>query len=454
MANGNSSLITCPKCSASIPLDETLAGPAIAKIRAEAQLAIGAAMKEAETAAAAIQGEKDALALKQRELAERESSIQAQVNQAIALQRSEIVKQEREIVQKETANQLGAEREKARQLSIELEQAQKAELALRQEKDGLDARAKQLDLEVARLVDSQRRAIEERVSRETEDEFRLRMAEKDKTIADMREKLEEANRKAVQGSQQLQGEVMELEFEYSLQQAFPQDLVEAVKTGIRGGDVLQHILGQMSRPAGTIFWETKRAQAWGGDWAAKARQDAAESRAEIAVIVSEVLPKGVRDFAYYDGVWVTRPCFAGPLGIALRHGIIACAEARQGAIGRESKKDRLYTYMTGPEFRAAIESIALPFKELHDELAAEKRATLARWRRQERRIERVLNGVATFQGDLQGLVGSEIPAIAGFEMEDGDDEMAVVTSDTSTNADESLAFESDVDDLDAILTAT
>jgi hypothetical protein len=450
MANGSGSLITCPKCAASIPLDETLAGPAIAKIREEAAQAISSAKREAETAAAKIQAEKDALAQRQIELTEREASLQAQVNQAVAEQRSEIVKQEREAIQKESASQLAAEREKATRLAEELETAQNAELQLRQEKDHLDARAKQLDLEVARLVDSQRRAIEERVTRETEDEYRLRMAEKDKTIADMRAKLEEANRKAIQGSQQLQGEVMELEFEYSLQQAFPQDLVEAVKTGVRGGDVLQHILGQMNKPAGTIFWETKRAQSWGSDWAAKARHDAAASKAEVAVIVSEVLPKGVRDFAYYDGVWVTRPCFAGPLGIALRHGIIACAEARQGAVGRESKKDRLYTYMTGPEFRVAIESIALPFKELHDELAAEKRSTLARWRRQERRIERVLTGVATFQGDLQGLVGSEIPAIEGFEMETIDDDLAAVTARDAT---ESLAFESDSDDLNAVLTA-
>jgi len=106
--------------------------------------------------------------------------------------------------------------------------------------------------------------------------------------------------------------------------------------------------------------------------------------------------------------------------MALRQGIISTAEARQGVLGRETKKERLYDYMIGPEFRAVVEGIALPFRELNDELTAEKRATLSRWKRQERRIERVLMSVASLQGDLQGIAGSEMPELPGFEVEDSD----------------------------------
>jgi hypothetical protein len=112
------------------------------------------------------------------------------------------------------------------------------------------------------------------------------------------------------------------------------------------------------------------------------------------------------------------------LAVALRQGIISTAEARQGALGRETKKDRLYDYMIGPEFRATIEGIALPFRELNDELMAEKRATLTRWKRQERRIERVLTSVASLQGDLQGIAGNEMLQLPGFELESGDDNIA------------------------------
>jgi len=360
-----------------------------------------------------------ALATKERELAEKEASVQTQVIQAIASERLKIAASERENIMKEFSPELEAERAKAVTLQGKLATAQAAELKLRQEKNAIDQRAMDLELEVARKVDEQRKAIQEQASKDADEAARLKLAEKDKTITDMALKLEEAQRKATQGSQQLQGDVLEIDFEEKLRKMFPQDTIEPVKAGIRGADILQRVLGEMGRPAGTMLWETKRAQNWSGDWTTKAKQDAAEAKAEIATIVSEVLPKGLSDFGFSDGVWCVKPNFAVALGLAVRQGIISTAEARQGAMGRETKKERLYDYMIGPEFRATLEGIALPFRELSEELLAEKRATLSRWKRQERRIEQVLNNVASLQGDLQGIAGREMPELPGFEMEPG-----------------------------------
>lgn len=407
--------INCPKCGESFPLDETLAGPMIAQVRAEAGKLISASKREAEEKIEALATKEAAMATKEKELADREASIKSAVNQAMAAERQLIAQTERENIRKELAPELEAEKRKATDLATQLEISQKAELALRQQRDELEQRTKALDLEVARKVDDQRKAIQEQASKDADEKTRLRLAEKDKTISDMQLKLEEAQRKATQGSQQMQGEVLELDFESTLRQFFPQDTVEPVKTGARGGDVLQRVLGEMGRSVGTIFWETKRAQSWGGDWAAKAKQDATEAKAEVAIIVSEVMPKGVNDFGPYEGVWVTRQTHAIVLGIALRHGIISTADARQGAEGKESKMERLYAYMIGNEFRAILEGIALPFRELHDVLLAEKRSTQKRWRTQERLIERVLSNVAGLQGDLKGIAGSEMPELPGFD---------------------------------------
>jgi len=305
------------------------------------------------------------LAAKELELAEKEASVTTQVNQALASERKRIAAAERENILRELSPELEEERAKARDYKAKLEVAQNAELLLRQEKEAIDERSQNLELEVARKIDEQRRSIHEQASRDSEEAARLKIAEKDKTIADMQLKLQEAQRKATQGSQQLQGEVLELDFEATLRQLFPQDTIEPVKTGSRGGDILQRVLGQMARPVGTIFWETKRAQSWGGDWTTKAKQDAAEAKAEVILIVSEVLPKGIHDFGLYDGIWCVAPTHAVMLGLAIRQGVISTAEARQGVAGRETKKERLYDYMIGPEFRATIEGIALPFKELY-----------------------------------------------------------------------------------------
>ena len=413
--------IKCPKCGEVIRLDETLAGPMISEIKANASEAIRKATAEADAKLAKATNLEATLAIRERELVENEASIQTQVNKAIAAERPKIVAAERVNLLKELSPELEAERAKSKELQEKLTTTQRAELQLRNEKNAVDQRAKDIDLEVARKVDGDRKAIQEQASKDASEAARLKLAEKDKTISDMQIKLEEAQRKATQGSQQLQGDVLEIDFESTLRRMFPQDTIEPVKTGVRGGDILQRILGEMGRPVGTMFWETKRAQAWGGDWTTKAKQDAAEAKAEIATIVSEVLPKGISGFGPYDGVWCSTPAHAVVLAVALRQGIISTAEARQGAMGRETKKDRLYDYMIGPEFRATIEGIALPFHELNDELMTEKKATLARWKRQERRIERVLTNVASLQGDLQGIAGNEMLQLPGFELESGDD---------------------------------
>lgn len=407
--------ITCPECNAEFPLDETLAGPMIAQIKAEADQRVKQAedgLKNKEQLA--NQKEAD-LATKERLLAEREASIQTQVNQKVAAERLKIAEEERKSAEELLAPQLQRERQAKQELQTKLTEAQNAELALRKEKDAIEQRAKELDLEVARKVDADRKTIQEQAAKDSEEKNRLKFAEYQKTIDDMREKLAEAERKATQGSQQLQGDVLELDFEAALRQAFPQDLIEPVKAGVRGGDVLQRILGNMGRPVGTILWETKRAQNWSGNWCAKAKQDASEAKAEVAVIVSDIVPGGIGDFGEHEGVWIVRPAFAIPLSAVVRRGVIETAEARQGAIGKETKMERLYAYMIGPEFRAMLMGIAEPFREMHEELQSEKRSTLTRWKRQEKRIDRVLASVAGLQGDLQGIAGSEIQALPAFE---------------------------------------
>lgn len=414
--------ITCPQCGYIIPLDETLAGPEIARIRAEALDAVNKAHKEAQAKLADAAKLQEAVAAKERSIAEREASVKAEIDTAVARERQTIASAERTRLEKEMAPQLEAERNRAKELQAKVDQAQAAELELRKQSEAVEQRAKALELEIERKVAEKRKGIYEEASREADAAAHLKLAERDKTIADMQAKLEEAQRKAMQGSQQLQGEVLELDFESTLRQMFPRDTVEPVKTGARGGDILQHVEGEMGRAAGTMFWELKRAQTWGGDWIAKAKKDAADAKAVVATIVSEVLPKGIVDFGLQDGIWCVKPSLAPVLGLAIRQGIINTAEASQRAHGRETKVERLYEYMIGPEFRATLEGIALPFSELQEELNAEKRATLSRWKRQEKRIERVLNSVASLQGDLQGIAGKELPALPGFALDTAIDE--------------------------------
>jgi hypothetical protein len=416
------SKVACPKCGHRFEISETLAQPLVDKVRREARALIE---REREESARRLEAAREAearAAEDAKRAAEMMAAVETKVNQRLAEERLAIQKAEREAAKKELGLELQAERDRAKDLESRLAEAHRAELALRQEKAALESRALALDLEVARKVDEQRKAIAEEARRAAAEDMALKLAEKDKTIADMQAKLEEAQRKGSQGSQQLQGEALELDFERALRQSFPQDLIEPVKTGQRGGDLLQRVLGQTGRPVGTVFWEIKRTQAWGGDWAAKAKQDARESGAEAVVIVTEALPKGLEHFGPHEGVWVSKPAYAVMVGCLLRQGIIDVSDARGASLGRESKMERLYAYMTGPEFRATLEGIAEPFVELRKILETEKRTAQARWKRQERHLDRVLSNVANLQGDLRAIAGAELAELPAFSEDGGGDE--------------------------------
>ena len=267
------------------------------------------------------------------------------------------------------------------------------------------------DLEKKRQLEKERKTIKSEVHKTVDEETRLKLAEKDKTIADMEKKVIEAQRTAAQGSQQTQGEVLELDIQDALERKFPLDEIEEVKKGQRGADIRQEVYSAPGVRAGTILWETKNAENWGADWIQKVKQDARDSKAEIPVIVSTVLPKGVRVLGEVDGVWVCEPAFATVIGVALRTGLIEASDARRATEGAATKAELLYQYMMSPEFRSWLEGIAEPFKQMQSDLVSEKRTMYARWNKREKQLERVMTSVAGLSGDLQGIAGDELPGL-------------------------------------------
>ena len=157
----------------------------------------------------------------------------------------------------------------------------------------------------------------------------------------MQKQIEELKRKAEQGSQQLQGEVQELELEALLKNKFPRDTVEPVPKGEHGGDILQRVFTPLGNLSGTLLWESKRTKNWSDGWLAKLRDDQRAAKATLAVIVSQALPKEVETFALIEGIWVTHPKAALPVAVALRHTLLEVAMARQASEGQDRKSTRL-----------------------------------------------------------------------------------------------------------------
>jgi len=298
----------------------------------------------------------------------------------------------------------------------ELGKARQEELSLRKKQRELEEKERALELEMERRLHAESVKIQDKVAHDVEERYRFRDAEKDKRLADMSRQIDDLKRKAEQGSQQLQGEVLEIELENSLRDQFPFDEIEPVGKGIRGGDILHTIKTQRGTVCGKILWETKRTRNWNDSWLQKLKDDQRECKASIAVLVSETLPPGFHHFRQLDGVWVTDIPSAISLGEALRVILIQVTKTQEAQTGKSEKMELIYNYMMGPEFRSRVEGIVEAFKCLRDDLEAEKRAMQRIWERRGKQIERAICNTAGMYGDIEGIAGSILPGIKVLEL--------------------------------------
>ncbi len=292
-----------------------------------------------------------------------------------------------------------------------LEEAQKHELALRKKQRELEEKEEKLELELSRKIDDERQKIIEKASQGFEEKHRLKDAEKDKQLNDMKTQIDELKRKAEQGSQQMQGEVLELELEESLKEEFPFDDIEPVAKGTRGGDIIQIVKTQSGRICGKILWETKRTKTWSDSWIQKLKDDQREAKADMAILASESLPKGFHHFRQLSGVWVTDILSAVSLALALRVVLTQVAREREVQVGKKEKMEIAYNYLTGQEFRNRVEAIVESFIAMKEDLEAERRAMQKIWAKREKQIERVISNTAGMHGDLQEIAGASLPTI-------------------------------------------
>ncbi|MDP1710260.1 MAG: DUF2130 domain-containing protein, partial [bacterium] len=261
--------------------------------------------------------------------------------------------------------------------------------------------------------------IKTEARRKAEDEHKLKDLEKDKKMHDILEANEELRKKLEQGSQQTQGETLELELESKLRSEFPADKILEVKKGQRGADVSQEVIDKLGRSCGTILWESKNAE-WSNGWISKLKEDQRQAKADLAVLVSVKLPEGVESFSYKEGVWIVSWKHFIPLSWSLRYNLVSLHNERQSSEGKDEKMKILYQYLTGTEFKNRVEGIVDAFTNLQEELEKEKRYFNVKWARQEKEIRKVVDHTHGMYGDLQAVIGKSLPEIKSLELESGD----------------------------------
>jgi len=412
----NEPTITCPKCKTEIKLTESLAAPLLESTRQQYEQKM--AQKETEIGAreAKVREQQATLVKAQEEIDQR-------VAEKLKSERSTIVAAEAKKAREALGDQITkVQQEKAatdellKDRDAKLAQATKNELELRKDRQKLQEEKEQFELDMHRAIDAERGKIREAALKDADEQSRFKLAEKEKTITDLQTKLQDALRKAEQGSQQLQGEVQELELESLLRAKFPRDTIEPVPKGEYGGDVLHRVFGPAGQLCGTILWESKRTKNWSDSWLPKLREDQRAAKAEIAIVVSAVLPKHIDIFDLSDGVWVTEPRCIVPIAIALRQSLIELAGARQASDGQQTKMEMVYQYLTGPRFRLRIEAIVEKFSDMQEDLDKERKTTTRLWAKREQQIRGVIESTAGMYGDLQGIAGRTLQEIEGLDI--------------------------------------
>ena len=465
--------VTCPECNSTFSLEQGFARAALEQFEHGTEGALEA-VRKAERAEAdkrghqlanqqgrvlrdenaelqrllKEQGEKHAQSLKevsnlaQQSLAPQLEALRAEVAarqtqiDAFTRRESDLTARERSLderiaaaAQKRAEGQLAAARtefesrlaEKDKQVS----DLRARELQLLKNQQALKDREAELEIEAARKLDAGRAELESRVRSQERQRAEFEKAELQKTIADMNEQLAEAQRKGNHGSQQLQGEVLELTLQEDLEAAFVLDSIEEVRKGARGGDVIQRVMTRSGQSAGVLLWEAKRARDWSPQWVTKLKEDMRAAGADVGILVSvgTCFPKDWEQgmlFDLHEDIWVTSWTTAVQLATVLRSSLLDLHKQRLVSAGKGEKMEAVYDYLTSSQFAQKLKAIYGAFHRMRQELEAEKSQTQQRWARREKQLQSGVAELVGVAGDIQGLAQQDLPLLeieAGVESE-------------------------------------
>ena len=410
----NQANVECPSCGTAIDVDDVLR----ARVKKEYDAKLENERKALQTK------ENQLRQIQQKFVKDKENfqeELEAQIKTRLNTEKLELTKKVKLQLQKEGAAQLramevelNAKTEKLKELNLakaQVEQLKREKAQVRSE----------VELESQKKLNEQLQLEKEKLAKSERDRAELKMAERDKIIEDLTSQLKEAQRKAEQGSMQLQGEVQELAIEEYLRQEFPLDTIEEIKKGARGGDCIQIVNTRTHLNRGTIYYESKRTQAWSAAWIDKFKTDMREKGVDLGVIVTEAMPKGMERMGLVDGIWVCGFQEFKGLCKVLRQQILSISQAISSQENKGDKMELLYNFLTSNEFKLQIEGIVDAFTSMQSELESEKRAFIKIWNKRQKHINRVTENTIAMYGSIQGIAGSAVQSIPALELNDEED---------------------------------
>ena len=403
--------ITCPECDSRIEVDRILHEQIEERIKQEYKNKHVEEKKKIDEQKIELEKEREEL----------QKTIQDTVNQKLEAEKQILKEKLKHDIEAEQSEQLKLLKENLEEKSEQLKDLNKtkAEIEIiKREKDELEDKVK---AEAQQKLSEQLALEKEKIQKLEQEKNELKISEKEKIISQLNEKLVEAQRKAEQGSQQLQGEVQEIAIEEFLRSTFPLDSVEEVKKGKKGADCIQIVNTEYNQNCGSIYYESKRTKNFQSSWIEKLKQDMRAKQASIGVLVTETMPSGMDIMGQVDGIWVCSLQEFKSLSHVLRESLIKVSDALVSQDNKGDKMSLMYDYLTSEEFKNHIKDMADAFIDMQNDLESEKRAMEALWKKREKQNEKVRMNLNLMYGSVKGIAGNSIGTIKTLELPTAED---------------------------------
>ncbi len=323
----------------------------------------------------------------------------------------------------ETAAKLKSLEEDANLKSRQLQELQKKELDLLRDKNALEEKQKNMEVEIEKRFLEKRKEIEDSAIKREQELFDLKTKEYKLQMDQQQKLIEELKRKSEQGSMQLQGESQESLLEDILKENFPFDMIEEVGKGVEGADCIQTVRNSSGNICGKIIYESKRTKGWSNNWVDKLKADKRNTGADVAILVTQIFPKDMDRFGEKEGIWICNFSEAASVAQLLRNGIIKIHNIQTAQEGKGDKMQMLYDYLTGNEFRGQVEAIMEGFMAMKQGITKERIQMEKIWKEREKQLEKVLISTSGMYGSVKGIAGAsigDIPLLDGSDTEETD----------------------------------
>lgn len=445
-------IVKCPNCDTEISVENALASQIEEKVKGNYE-------RKWEEKEIEIKKQQEELENKDREIKQKEERINSKVEELVNQQKvkfagelkikeaevekkknemeeekDRVIKEEKQRLQRKIKSELESEmktelddyKKEVEDKNQKISELKQKELAFIKKEKELKERERDMDLEMERKMAGERKKMEDEFEKYHEEKHRMKIREKEEEIVGYKKLIEEMRRKSEQSSMQMQGEVQELELEDMLKELFSEDEINSIGKGVEGADIMHIVKDRFGKVCGTILYESKRTKGFNEKWIEKLKQDQRKLGADLAIIVTQVLPKEMKSFGEQKGVWICR--FSEVKGIVclLRNQVKSLSEVKNSQQNKGTKMEMLYQYLTGIEFRQQLEAIVEGFVDSRDQVTRERIAMEKQWKQREKLNERVMINAANMYGSIKGIAGASIQEIKILELPEGDSDIEQV----------------------------